>query len=45
LLRIGNYVVTCEYQRELRFEEADSTQRKPGGLAEVTILRPRRGRA
>jgi FHA domain len=45
LLRIGNYVLTCEYQRDLAFEEADSTQRKPRGLADVTILRPRRSKA
>ncbi len=45
LLRIGNYVLTCEYQRDLAFEEADSTQRKPSGLADVAILRPRRSKA
>jgi hypothetical protein len=43
LLRIGNYVMTCEYQSEAGREDADSTQRRPG-FAEVTILRPRRGR-
>ncbi|MEJ0019547.1 MAG: FHA domain-containing protein [Acetobacteraceae bacterium] len=43
LLRIGNYVLTCEYQSVLQAEEADSTQRRPS-LAGVTILRPRRGR-
>ncbi len=41
LLRIGNYVLTCEYQSVLQSEEADSTQRKTsfGGVA---MLRPRR---
>jgi hypothetical protein len=43
LLRIGNYVMTCEYQSEVSREDADSTQRRPG-FAEVTMLRPRRGR-
>lgn len=42
LLRIGNYVLTCEYQSELR-EEAESTQRRASG-AQVTVLRPRRSR-
>jgi hypothetical protein len=42
LLRIGNYVMTCEYQSELSLEDADSTQRKPG-FGEVTVLHPRRG--
>jgi hypothetical protein len=43
LLRIGNYVLTCEYQSVLRFAAADTTQRRRYG--EVTVLRPRRGRA
>jgi len=43
LLRIGNYVMTCEYQSEASREDADSTQRRPG-FAEITVLRPRRGR-
>ena len=44
LLRVGNYVLTCEYQSVLQFESADTTQRRrPFG--EVTVLRPRRGRA
>jgi hypothetical protein len=43
LLRIGTYVMTCEYQSEVSREDADSTQRRPG-FAEVTVLRPRRGR-
>src|SRR5262249_4323191 len=44
LLRVGNYVMTCEYQSVLRADEADSTQRKPsfGGVA---VLRSRRGRS
>ena len=37
LLRIGNYVVTCEYQSVLQAEEADSTRkgvvRRRDGLA------------
>jgi hypothetical protein len=45
LLRIGTYVMTCEYQSVLRTEEADSTQRKSGGFGGVTILRPRRGKS
>jgi hypothetical protein len=44
LLRLGNYVLTCEYQSEMDLEDADSTQRK-SGFGEVTILRPRRGRS
>ena len=44
LLRVGNYVLTCEYRSVLHFEAADTTQRRPP-LAEVTVLRPRRGRA
>lgn len=43
MLRIGNYVVTCEYQSVLRAEEADVTQRKPS-FGGVTVLRPRRGK-
>jgi hypothetical protein len=43
LLRIGNYVLTCEYQNVLRAEEADSTQR--GSFDAVTVLRPRRSRS
>ena len=42
LLRIGNYVVTCEYQSVLQAEEADSTRK--GSFGGVTVLRPRRGR-
>jgi pSer/pThr/pTyr-binding forkhead associated (FHA) protein len=42
LLRIGNYVLTCEYQSVLHFEAADTTQRRRYG--EVTVLRSRRGR-
>jgi FHA domain len=44
LLRIGNYVLTCEYQSVLHAEEADITQRK-GSLGNVAVLRPRRGRS
>jgi hypothetical protein len=44
LLRVGNYVLTCEYQSVLHFEAADTTQRRRP-LGEVTVLRPRRGRA
>jgi hypothetical protein len=43
LLRIGGYVMTCEYQTVLQAEAADSTQK--GSFAGVTVLRPRRGRA
>jgi hypothetical protein len=43
LLRIGNYVLTCEYQSVLQAEEADSTRK--GAFAGVTVLRPRRGRS
>jgi hypothetical protein len=43
LLRVGNYVLTCEYQTVLQAEEADSTQK--GSFAGVTVLRPRRGRS
>jgi len=44
LLRVGNYVLTCEYQSVLHFDSADTTQRRrPFG--DVTVLRPRRGRA
>jgi hypothetical protein len=43
LLRIGPYVLTCEYQSVLRTEDADSTKR--GSFAEVTVLRPRRSRS
>jgi hypothetical protein len=39
-LRIGAYVLTCEYQSALRGEDADSTQRRVAG---VTVMRPRRG--
>jgi len=44
LLRIGNYVLTCEYQSVLQAEEAVSTRRQApfGGVA---VLRPRRGRS
>jgi len=45
LLRIGNYVMTCDYQSALQTEDADTTQRKPGNFAGVTVLRPRRGRS
>ena len=44
LLRIGNYVMTCEYESELGRVDADSTQRR-SSFGEVTILRPRRGRS
>ena len=44
LLRIGNYVMTCEYQSVLQAEEADSTRRRQSS-AEVTVLRPRRSRS
>ena len=44
LVRIGNYVLTCEYQSELRLEAADSTQRK-SAFGNVAVLRPRRGRS
>ena len=43
LLRIGNYVLTCEYESVLQAQEADSTQR--ASSAEVTVLRPRRSRS
>jgi FHA domain len=44
LLRVGNFVLTCEYQSVLHFDSADTTQRRrPFG--DVTVLRPRRGRA
>jgi hypothetical protein len=45
LLRVGNYLMTCEYQSVLRTEEADSTQRNAGTIRSVTELRPRRGRS
>jgi hypothetical protein len=45
LLRIGTYVMTCEYQSVLQTEEADSTQRKAGSFGGVTELRQRRGRS
>ena len=45
VLRIGNYVMTCDYQSALHTEDADATQRKPGNFAGVTVLRPRRGRS
>jgi len=44
LLRIGNYIMTCEYQSVLELEAADSTQRK-ASFAGVTVLRPRRSKA
>ena len=43
LLRIGGYVMTCEYQTVLQAEAADSTQK--GSFGSVTVLRPRRGRS
>jgi hypothetical protein len=43
LLRIGHYVLTCEYQSVLRGEEADVTQRR--GFSSVAVLRPRRSRS
>ncbi len=43
LLRIGNYVMTCEYQTVLQAQQADSTQK--GSFAGVTVLRPRRSRS
>jgi hypothetical protein len=42
MLRIGNYVVTCEYQSVLQAESADTTQKASFG--DVAVLRPRRGR-
>jgi pSer/pThr/pTyr-binding forkhead associated (FHA) protein len=45
LLRIGSYVMTCEYQSVLQVEEADSTQRKASTVGGMTALRARRGRA
>jgi hypothetical protein len=45
LLRIGNYVMTCEYQSVLQEQEADSTQRKASGFGSLAVLRPRRGRS
>ena len=44
-LRVGGYVMACEYQSALD-EEADSTQRRASGGrgASVTMLRPRRPR-
>src|ERR1700733_872771 len=44
LLRVGTYVMTCEYQSVLQTEAADCTQRRTGSSS-VTELRPRRGRA
>jgi pSer/pThr/pTyr-binding forkhead associated (FHA) protein len=43
LLRIGNYVLTCEYQTVLHSDTADTTQRRHFG--EVTVIKSRRGRA
>ncbi len=43
LLRVGNYVLTCEYQSVLQAKQADSTQRR-ASFAGVTSLRPRRSR-
>jgi hypothetical protein len=45
LLRVGAYVMTCEYQSVLQAEEPDSPQRKAGAFGGVTILRQRRGRS
>lgn len=45
LLRIGSYILTCEYQSALQAEDADSTQRRAGGLGGVTVMRPHRGRS
>lgn len=45
LLRIGNYVMTCEYQSVLDAEEADGTQRRAAAFGGVAVLRPRRGRS
>jgi hypothetical protein len=45
LLRVGAYVMTCEYQSVLQSEEADSTQRKASNFGEVTELRSRRSRS
>ena len=43
LLRIGGYVLTCQYQSVHGREEAvDTTQRKPEGFGNVAVLRPRR---
>ncbi len=43
MLRVGNYMLTCEYQSVLQSAEADSTRR--GSFAGVTVLRPRRSRS
>jgi hypothetical protein len=45
LLRVGSYVMTCEYQSVLQSEEPDGTRRKAGAFGGVTVLRPRRGRS
>ena len=42
LLRIGNYLVTCEYRSVLQAEAADTTQK--GSFGGVTMLRSRRSR-
>jgi hypothetical protein len=43
-LRVGPYVMTCEYESALQLEAAESTQRNPA-FSGVTVLRPRRGKA
>jgi FHA domain len=43
LLRIGNYVLTCEYQSALRTEQPELTRR--GSFDGVTVLRSRRTRS
>ncbi len=47
LLRVGGYVMTCEYQSGLDTDAAEVAQRKTGGAraANVTVLRPRRPRS
>jgi hypothetical protein len=43
LLRVGNYVMTCEYQSALEAEAGENTQRGTKAFGSVTLLRPRRG--
>ena len=45
LLRIGNYVLTCEYQSALGTEDGETTQRKAAAFGGVAVLRPRRGQS
>jgi hypothetical protein len=44
-LRIGHYVMTCEYQSALQADDGDGTQRKAGNFGGVAVLRPRRSRS